>query len=47
MIHLLLQAILQAAQLKTDGKAQRLIVTGCMAQRYAQELAGSHATLDA
>lgn len=31
---------MQAAQLKTDGKAQRVIVTGCLAQRYSEDLAG-------
>jgi len=31
---------MQAAQLKADGKAQRVIVTGCLAQRYSEELAG-------
>lgn len=35
------QAIMQAAQLKADGKAQRVIVTGCLAQRYSQDLAGN------
>ena len=35
-----LQAIMQAAQLKADGKAQRVIVTGCLAQRYSEDLAG-------
>ncbi|KAL3145379.1 hypothetical protein ABBQ38_001629 [Trebouxia sp. C0009 RCD-2024] len=34
-----LEAIMQAAQLKADGKAQRVIVTGCLAQRYSQDLA--------
>ena len=37
---LYVQAIMQAAQLKADGKAQRVIVTGCLAQRYSQDLAG-------
>ena len=37
---LFLQAIMQAAQLKADGKAQRVIVTGCLAQRYSEDLAG-------
>ncbi len=32
---------MQAAQLKADGKAQRVIVTGCLAQRYSEDLAGS------
>lgn len=36
-----LQAIMQAAQLKADGKAQRVIVTGCLAQRYSEDIAGS------
>ena len=45
LLHLYLQAIFQAAQLKSDGKAQRVIVTGCMAQRYAQELAGTQVSL--
>ena len=35
-----MQAIMEAAQLKADGKAQRVIVTGCLAQRYSQDLAG-------
>lgn len=34
-----LEAIMEAAQLKADGKAQRVIVTGCLAQRYSQDLA--------
>lgn len=34
-----LEAIMQAAQLKADGKAQRVIVTGCLAQRYSEDLA--------
>lgn len=38
------QAIMQAAQLKADGKAQRVIVTGCLAQRYSQDLAGNTRT---
>lgn len=33
-------AIFEAAQLKTDGKAKRVVVTGCLAQRYGAELAG-------
>ena len=40
-----LQAIMQAAQLKADGKAQRVIVTGCLAQRYSEDLAGDWAAL--
>ena len=37
-----MQAIMEAAQLKADGKTQRVIVTGCLAQRYSQDLAGNH-----
>ena len=32
-----IQAILQAAQLKETGKCRRLIITGCLAERYASE----------
>lgn len=32
---------MQAAQLKADGKPQRVIVTGCLAQRYSEDLAGN------
>jgi hypothetical protein len=35
------QMIMEAARLKDDGKVKKLVVTGCMAQRYSQELAGS------
>lgn len=38
---MIMQAIMQAAQMKTDGKAQRVIVTGCLAQRYSEDLAGT------
>lgn len=31
---------MEAAQMKQDGKAQRVVVTGCLAQRYSGELAG-------
>ncbi len=33
-----IQAILEAAQYKKTGRLQRLIVAGCLVQRYAQEL---------
>ncbi|WP_373047679.1 30S ribosomal protein S12 methylthiotransferase RimO [Vulgatibacter sp.] len=32
------EAILEAARFKTEGKAQKLVVTGCLSQRYADEL---------
>jgi ribosomal protein S12 methylthiotransferase len=31
-------AILEMAQLKTDGKCQKLIVTGCLSERYSDDL---------
>jgi ribosomal protein S12 methylthiotransferase len=33
-----IDTILEMAQLKTDGKCKQLIVTGCLAERYSQEL---------
>lgn len=33
-----IDAILDAARLKTEGRAQKVIVTGCLAQRYGHEL---------
>ncbi len=34
------QAIIEAAQLKEEGKVKKVVVTGCLAQRYSEELAG-------
>src|SRR5215469_14344159 len=34
-----IRAILDAAELKGNGPARRLVVAGCMAQRYGAELA--------
>jgi len=31
---------MEAAQLKQDGHVKKVVVTGCLAQRYADELAG-------
>jgi len=31
-------AILEMAQLKTDGKCRKLIVTGCLSERYSEDL---------
>ena len=34
-----IQAILEAAELKQQGKVRRVLVTGCLSQRYGEELA--------
>ncbi len=31
---------MEASELKKDGQVQKVIVTGCLAQRYSTELAG-------
>ena len=33
---------MEAAQLKQNGQVKKVVVTGCLAQRYADELAGAH-----
>ena len=33
-----IDAILEAARLKTEGQAQRLVVAGCLVERYRDEL---------
>ncbi len=33
---------MEAAQLKQNGQVKKVVVTGCLAQRYADELAGVH-----
>ena len=35
---------MEAAQLKQNGQVKKVVVTGCLAQRYADELAGVHLT---
>ncbi len=40
-------AILEMAQLKTDGACRRLIVTGCLAERYRDELRAEIPEIDA
>ena len=40
-------AILEMAQLKRDGKAKRLIVTGCLAERYREQLKKEIPEIDA
>jgi ribosomal protein S12 methylthiotransferase len=42
-----IEAILEAAGLKTEGKAQRLIVAGCLVERYRDELQASMPEVDA
>ena len=34
---------MEAAQLKQEGHIKKVVVTGCLAQRYADELAGESA----
>ena len=33
-----IEAILEAVQLKTEGTVQKVVVTGCLAERYQQEI---------
>ena len=40
-------AILEAARLKTEGKAKRLIVAGCLVERYRDELKAEMPEVDA
>src|ERR1700741_2664939 len=42
-----IEAILEAARLKTDGKARRLIVAGCLVERYRDELKAEMPEVDA
>src|SRR5437870_674306 len=42
-----IEAILEAARLKTDGKATRLIVAGCLVERYRDELKAEIPEVDA
>lgn len=42
-----IEAILEAARLKTDGKAKRLIVAGCLVERYRDELKAVMPEVDA
>ena len=41
-----LENIIQAAALKSNGKVKKVVVTGCMAQRYNEELAESLPEID-
>jgi ribosomal protein S12 methylthiotransferase len=40
-------AILEAARLKTEGKAERLVVAGCLVERYRDELRAEMPEVDA
>src|SRR3954454_277681 len=42
-----IEAILEAARLKTEGKAQRLVVAGCLVERYRDELKAEMPEVDA
>lgn len=42
-----IEAILEAARLKTDGKAKRLVVAGCLVERYRDELKAEIPEVDA
>jgi ribosomal protein S12 methylthiotransferase len=42
-----IDTVLEACQLKEDGQAQAVLVVGCMAQRYPQELADAIPEADA
>src|SRR6184192_2325910 len=42
-----IEAILEAAKLKTNGKATRLIVAGCLVERYRDELKAEMPEVDA
>src|SRR6185295_16071995 len=42
-----IDAILEMAQLKKNGNCQRLIVTGCLAERYREELRAQIPEIDA
>ena len=42
-----IETILEAARLKTDGKATRLIVAGCLVERYRDELKAEMPEVDA
>src|SRR4029078_3548683 len=42
-----IEAILEAARLKTEGQAKRLIVAGCLVERYRDELKAEMPEVDA
>src|ERR671936_1683206 len=42
-----IEAILEAARLKSEGKAKRLVVAGCLVERYRDELRAEIPEVDA
>ena len=42
-----INTILEMAQHKTEGRARRLVVTGCLAERYREELRAQIPEIDA
>jgi ribosomal protein S12 methylthiotransferase len=42
-----IEAVLEMAQLKRDGKCKRLVVTGCLAERYREQLKAEIPEIDA
>ncbi|HYG81672.1 MAG TPA: MiaB/RimO family radical SAM methylthiotransferase, partial [Pyrinomonadaceae bacterium] len=42
-----IEAILEAARLKTEGKARRLVVAGCLVERYREQLREEMPEVDA
>ncbi|HEY6187067.1 MAG TPA: 30S ribosomal protein S12 methylthiotransferase RimO [Pyrinomonadaceae bacterium] len=42
-----IDAILEAARLKTEGRAQRLVVAGCLVERYREQLRAEMPEVDA
>src|SRR5712691_5465895 len=42
-----IEAILEAARLKSEGKATRLVVAGCLVERYRDELKAQLPEVDA
>src|ERR671929_772207 len=42
-----IDAILEAARLKTEGKARRLVVAGCLVERYRDDLRAEMPEVDA
>jgi len=42
-----IEAVLEAARLKTEGKARRLVVAGCLVERYRDELKNELPEVDA
>src|SRR5205814_5794701 len=42
-----IEAILEAARLKTEGKAKRLVVAGCLVERYRDQLKAEMPEVDA